>query len=216
MTKIVMTLEFHPLAAMFPLMDGDEFEKFKRDISLNGQCEPIVLYEGKILDGRNRYRACVELGLEPITKLYTGNDPLGFVISMNIHRRHLTAEKKRELLAELLKTNPQASDRAIATHAKVSPTTVADVRKTTVQPGQLQTRKGLDGKMRKAPRKQSLLSKGKRVRQVETFKRTWDDFEEWQQRAFVKLVKDRLAELLEEVESEGDASSEVLDLEAAA
>src|SRR5262249_6243246 len=145
-------LEFHPLSETFPLLEGEDFKALKHDIRDNGQCEPIVLYEDKILDGRNRYIACIDLGLEPETKPYTGSDALGFVISMNIHRRHLTAEKKREIVAELLKTNPQLSDRAIAAQAKVSPGTVGDVRKSTVQLGQSNTRTGLDGKKRKAPR----------------------------------------------------------------
>jgi hypothetical protein len=213
---VTTLIEYHELAAMFPLMEGVDYEDLKRDIQTNGQREAIWLYEGKILDGRNRYRACMDLGLEPRSRDYIDNDPLGFVISMNIHRRHLTAEKKREIIAELLKLNPQLSDRAIATQAKVSPTTVGEVRKVTVQSGQSNTRTGVDGKKRKAPRsKGGEISKGKKVKQVEAFKKMWEDFEDWQQRSFVKLFKDRLAELLEEVESEADASVEVPDLEVA-
>jgi hypothetical protein len=207
-------LEFHPLSETFPLMEGVDFEKLKSDIGLNGQREPIVVYQGMILDGRNRYRASIGLGLEPITKPYTGSDPLGFVISMNIHRRHLTAEKKREIITKLLETNSELSNRAVAAQAKVSHTTVGEVRKTTVQSGQLRT--GLDGKKRKAIRsKAGEMSKGKKVKQVEAFKQMWEDFEDWQQRSFVKRFKDRLAELLEEVESEADASAEVPELEVA-
>ena len=209
------TLDVHPLAEKIPEMTPDEFVDLQSDIEANGLREPIWLYEGKILDGRHRYMACVKLNRKPETRLYKGNNPLAFVISMNIHRRHLTAEKKRELIAELLKANPQASDRAIAATAHVSPTTVGEVRKSTVQTGQLETRTGLDGKKRKAARSKGVLNSGKRVRQVEAFKNMWEGFQDWQQRAFVKLFKDRLAELLEEVESEGNASAEVSDLEVA-
>jgi hypothetical protein len=45
------------------------------------------LYEGQILDGRNRARACEALGIEPETRVYAGDDPVGFVISRNLHRR---------------------------------------------------------------------------------------------------------------------------------
>jgi ParB-like chromosome segregation protein Spo0J len=216
MTKTVMTLEPHPLARTFPPMEVEDFNKLKHDIRENGQREPIVLHEGKILDGVHRYNACCDLGMTPTTKSYTGKDPLGFVISMNIHRRHLTAEKKREIITELLQANPQLSDRAIATQAKVSPTTVGEVRKTTVQTGQSETRTGLDGKKRKAsPRKKGVISPGKRMKQVEAFKETWDSFDGWQQRAFVKTYKDQLTELLQEVENEDSASVEVSELEVA-
>jgi hypothetical protein len=214
MTKTVMTLEPHPLAQTFPPMDPEDFNRLKHDIGENGLREPIVLHESKILDGVHRYNACCDLGKTPETRPYTGNDPLGFVISMNIHRRHLSPEKKRAIIAQLLKANPQLSDRAIATQAKVSPTTVGEVRKTTVQSGQLETRTGLDGRRRKAAQIKGVLSTGKRARQVKAFMKTWDDFEEWQQRMFVKRYKDRLEELLQEVENEGSASREVAELEA--
>jgi ParB-like nuclease domain len=56
---------FHPLADVFPLMQGAEFKDLLEDIKANGQLEPIVLYENKILDGRNRYRACQASGVVP-------------------------------------------------------------------------------------------------------------------------------------------------------
>jgi len=95
-------LEFHPLANIFPLMEGQEFEALVEDIkAANGLHEKITLYEGCILDGRNRYRACKALGID-ITTLefdeYDGPDPLGFVISLNLARRHLS-ESQRAMIA---------------------------------------------------------------------------------------------------------------------
>jgi DNA-directed RNA polymerase subunit F len=216
MTKNVVTLERHPLARTFPPMEAEDFNKLKHDIGENGLREPIVLHEGKILDGVHRYNACCDLGITPETKPYTGNDPLSFVISMNIHRRHLSPEKKREIIAQLLAAHPELSDRAIATQAKVSPTTVGEVRKSTVQSGQLETRTGLDGVKRKAPRSKSVISSKKRHKQVESFKEKWEGIDGWQQRAFVRTYKDQLRELVEEVENEGSVSVQVSDLEAVA
>ena len=58
-------LPFHLLANLLPLMEGDEFEELVEDIREHGLYQPIVLYEGAILDGRNRYRSCREAGVEP-------------------------------------------------------------------------------------------------------------------------------------------------------
>jgi len=59
-------LEFHPLADIFPMMEGAEFAELVEDIRTNGLRNAIMLHEGKILDGRNRYRACLALGIEPV------------------------------------------------------------------------------------------------------------------------------------------------------
>lgn len=83
-------MEIHPLANMIPPMSADEFADLKADIELNGQQVPIQFYEDKILDGRHRYRACLELGLHPKTSMYEGDDPVAHVISLNLRRRNLT------------------------------------------------------------------------------------------------------------------------------
>ena len=56
-------LEFHEAAAFFPLMEGEEFEKLKADIQAHGLHEPIWTYQGKVIDGRNRFRACRATGV---------------------------------------------------------------------------------------------------------------------------------------------------------
>ena len=88
-------MENHALANIFPLMSEDEYQKLKYDIQIHGfdKSLPIVLYEEKILDGRNRYKACMELGVEPIYINFEGQDPIEYVVRVNLHRRHLNASQ---------------------------------------------------------------------------------------------------------------------------
>jgi ParB-like chromosome segregation protein Spo0J len=79
----------HPYAEIFPFASEVDFNTLASDIRLNGLLEPIVLLDDAILDGRNRYRACNNTGTEPRFVQYEGNDPLSFVISKNLARRHL-------------------------------------------------------------------------------------------------------------------------------
>jgi ParB-like chromosome segregation protein Spo0J len=149
-------LRFHPLADIFPLMEGTEFDELFADIKAHGLVEPIVVYEGMILDGRNRYRACEVAGLEPAYRHFTGDDPTAFVISANLHRRHLTAEDKRKVIADLIKADPTKSNRQIAKAAKVDDKTVGTIRKklgATAEIPQLEKTTGADGKARRHPRK---------------------------------------------------------------
>jgi hypothetical protein len=96
-------LELHPLADLFPMMTDVELDELGEDMLKHGQREPIWLYEGKILDGRNRYRACLMKGIEPVTTETRVADPLAFVISLNLKRRHLDASQRAMVVAEIAK-----------------------------------------------------------------------------------------------------------------
>ena len=84
------TMELHPLCTYFPRMSDDEFNSLKDNIQDNGQTHPIYTLDGMILDGGNRYRALCELGIAPVMIEYTGTNPTQFILSSNLHRRHLT------------------------------------------------------------------------------------------------------------------------------
>jgi hypothetical protein len=131
----VKLLPFHPLADKYggPLMEGKEFDDLVEDIRKHGLRQDIDLYEGKILDGRNRARALAEAGV-PITlkthvrRFYDDAGAIAFIFSQNVHRRMLTAEEKRDLIAMLLKADPAKSDLQIGKETKTSHATVARVR----------------------------------------------------------------------------------------
>lgn len=92
-------MELHPLCTLFPRITGAEFEALKDDILTHGLREPIVVHAGFILDGGNRYRACVEAGVEPTFKDFAGGNPVSFVLSANLHRRHLSAGQQAAIVA---------------------------------------------------------------------------------------------------------------------
>ncbi len=93
--------EFHPLCEMFPVMLDEELTELAEDIKAEGLRQPILLLDGKIIDGRNRYLACVRAEVPPRFKVFTG-DAKSLVKSLNIFRRHLTDQQRAVLAAELV------------------------------------------------------------------------------------------------------------------
>lgn len=110
------SLEFHPLANLLPLLTGKEQADLQSSIEKNGQREPIVLFEGKILDGRNRYLACRSANVEPLLREFgsestDGDDPFEFVLSVNLtDRRHLN-DRQRSVVAAKAATIARGGDR---------------------------------------------------------------------------------------------------------
>ena len=84
----------HPAAELFPMLSDEELADLAADIKARGQEDPCVIFGGRLLDGRNRWRACEIAGIEPKTTHYTGNDPVGYVISKNLKRRHLNESQR--------------------------------------------------------------------------------------------------------------------------
>ena len=121
-------LTFHRHADRMPMMGDEEFDQLVENIKEIGLQNPIVLYEGQILDGRNRYLACIKAGVPPKSVEFDGEDPIAFVHAVNVHRRHLTVEQKLDLVAKLLVESPERSDRAIAKLAQLHHKTVGRIR----------------------------------------------------------------------------------------
>lgn len=94
----------HSVCELFPAMDDESYAELKADIEAHGQAEPIVLWKKQLIDGRHRLRACNELGIKPVVVDISGSDdPLTYVITHNLHRRHL-AESQRAMVAAKLAT----------------------------------------------------------------------------------------------------------------
>lgn len=104
-------LELHPLCTYFPRMSEAEFDSLKDNLLANGQIHPIYTLDGMILDGGNRYRALCELGIAPVLIEYTGANPTQFILSSNLHRRHLTQGQSAAIVsASQSWVNAQAAD----------------------------------------------------------------------------------------------------------
>jgi len=103
-------LEAHPAADLFPLMEGEEFEKLVASIRDRGfyADKPIVLYNNKVLDGRNRLNVCRWLKQrgEPVEALFIDwagdGSPTDWVVATNLDRRHLDATQKAFVGLKLL------------------------------------------------------------------------------------------------------------------
>jgi N6-adenosine-specific RNA methylase IME4 len=94
-------MKIHPAADVFPLLGDTEFDALVADIKTHGLITAITVFRDKILDGRNRYRACLEANVEPRFVEFEGDDPIAFVVSANIKRRHLDESQRAMIAARL-------------------------------------------------------------------------------------------------------------------
>ena len=82
-------------------MSKEQYEALREDIAAHGVQEPIWVYEGRIIDGKHRQHACIELGIDPPRRKYTGKDPVGFVVARNLRRRHMSESQRAMVAAKL-------------------------------------------------------------------------------------------------------------------
>lgn len=95
-------IKIHPACLLFPEMTDEEFAGLKADIKAHGQRESCVFHQDQLLDGRHRWRACQELGIEPdVCEIDADDfDPVAYVLSVNMHRRHLSTSQRSVIGAE--------------------------------------------------------------------------------------------------------------------
>ena len=97
-------MQHHPFAKLFPMQSDEEIQSLADDIAKHGLRQPIVIDDNEeILDGRNRSAACVIAQVKPIYEPFVGTDAqkLAYVVSVNVHRRHLTNAQRAEIAATI-------------------------------------------------------------------------------------------------------------------
>jgi hypothetical protein len=219
------TLPIHPAAELFPRMTPDELQALGEDMIKNGLTSPIVLWQpdskspARLLDGISRLDA-IEIATgspvivgapsimagehflhcDKVIVLGKSVDPYAYVISANIHRRHLAVEQKRELIAKLIKATPEKSDRQIAETVKASPTTVGTVRAEMEAKGdvsKLDTRRDSKGREQPAARTSDRKKKT-------TTKREMKELKEATSKQKQKVTNDIVCLIAELVDAHGE------------
>lgn len=122
-------LPLHPLAELFPAMDPDEYEAFKADVAEHGLREPVWAWNGQVIDGRHRQRACEELAVPCMYRQWSGDEAglVAFVVSLNMRRRHLSTSQRAMIAAELanMRQGERTDQEPSANLRKVSQTEAA-------------------------------------------------------------------------------------------
>jgi hypothetical protein len=180
-------LRVHPAADQFEMMPEEDRPAFGEDIEKNGLREKIKLISRRrgggeykmVVDGRNRLDEMHRRGFEIITNghpnpkyfetldLKCEAEVFAYIMSANLHRRHLTADDKRRLIADLIRLTPKKSDRQIAAQIKSNRTTVGQIRKKLEREGTCQsvdTRTDTQGREQPA-HKPAMAALGRRIKQ---------------------------------------------------
>jgi hypothetical protein len=183
--------KIHPACELLPLLTQDELKELAADIKQHGlKDERVPLTPDKqLLDGRNRLDALELNGVDVAGAIKSGDykkagiwpvtekgDPYAFVMSRNIHRRHLDLKQKRELVGKLLEATPEKSDRQIGKIAHVDGKTVAKVRQKKEASAEIpQTTKRKDAHGHERPAKPKKAAKGKAAKPKATQEPQSDD-----------------------------------------
>jgi hypothetical protein len=105
----IRDVEVHPAALLFPELESGELSELSKDISEHGVRVPLVFCDGKLLDGRNRLRACVMAGIPtdkiPRRNVDGGSDPYVYSWSLNAERRHLTPSQRAAIRLKVMEAS---------------------------------------------------------------------------------------------------------------
>jgi hypothetical protein len=92
----------HPASKLFPMMGSAELQELADDIKANGLRDPIALFGGMVLDGRNRMAACRMAKVEPKFHIVETDSPFTYVVSTNLRRRQLTVSQRAMIAAQAM------------------------------------------------------------------------------------------------------------------
>lgn len=127
---MIGTYETHPAADVFPMLEGADLDALAADIKAHGLDCPVVLLDGVVIDGRNRLTACLRSGVEPRFTAYDGPpDVVRWVVSQNLHRRHLNESQRAmaaSAIAKLPAHRPSNADNGSTAIAVLPPTVSQD------------------------------------------------------------------------------------------
>ena len=102
--ETIGTYEVHAIASLFPMLEGPAYSELRQSLEQHGQQQPIILYNGVLLDGRNRLKILLEIGKQPEFREYNGSlAPDEYILTANLFRRHLTDDQRTMVTTEALK-----------------------------------------------------------------------------------------------------------------
>jgi hypothetical protein len=177
----------HSLCTLFPEITGPDFDALVADIKENGLLNPIITLDDQILDGRNRFNACLAAGVPARFEPFTGKDALAYVTSQNLNRRHLDASQRSMLAAEILMKSGKSCDQSanlhslnaeqIAAQLNVSRRSVFDA-KTVAEHSPTLAKKVKSGKISLNKAKQSIMPKKSKKQPAATILDTPQSFKD--------------------------------------
>jgi len=215
-------LQQHPLSAAFPSMPEQELQALAIDIEKNGQREPGVMYEGKVLDGWHRYLACQAANVEFRTVAFDGADPKAFVLSVNDKRRHSTPSQRAASVVKVSEWRPAGRPEKgepgspFSTNAEMAK--AADVSARTIQQAKAAEEAGLGDAVRdgaisaKTGAELAKLPPGKRAKAVKAIKEGKPALpKEKKPSGDVAKLQARITELEEQLAGAKESLSELAD-----